>query len=262
MSASLRRRWIAMIDATHPQTLPEQASNQLRLFRDLLLRWNQRFNLTAITDPGEIDRKLIGDALAMLPAIDDAIDARRAAARRQQAELETASAARLVDIGSGAGFPGIVMSIARPELEVVLVEATGKKAGFLEHAILELGLTNTKAIHGRAEELARQPRHRARYQIATARAVAALPVLMELCVPFLEPGGHALFPKGGSIESELAAGQRAAALVGARIVSDAVVPSGGGETVTRLIIAVKIEATPDRYPRRSGIPAKEPLGRA
>jgi 16S rRNA (guanine527-N7)-methyltransferase len=234
----------------------------LRLYRDLLLRWNQRFNLTAITDPAEIDRRLIGDALRMLPAIDDAIAAWKAASRRRvSAELES-SFPRLVDVGSGAGLPGLVLKIARPELDVTLIEATGKKVGFLENAIAELGLTRVKAIHDRAEHLATLSHHRERYHIVTARAVASLPVLLELCVPFLEIGGHAIFPKGADIEDELAAGHRAAKLVGARIVSDELLPTRDGDTVTRLIVAVKIEPTPVRYPRRSGVPAKEPLGRA
>jgi len=242
--------------------LPETAQQQLRRFRDLLLRWNQRFNLTAVTEPGEVDRRLIGDSLRMLPAVDDAIQAWRAGNRRHASDPDRPPVPRLIDVGSGAGFPGLVLVIARPELDVVLVEATGKKVGFLEHAILELGLSNVTAIHGRAEDLGRLPHHREAYHIATARAVASLPALMELCVPFLADGGHALFPKGVEIEEELAAARRAAALVGARVVGDDVVPSGAGETVTRLIVAVKIAPTPDRYPRRAGIPAKDPLGKA
>ena len=248
-------------------TQTAETQEQLRRFRDLLIRWNQRFNLTAITDAAGIDERLIGDALHMLPAIDDAISA-WAAGRRRSADDNEAARPRLIDVGSGAGFPGIVLKIARSALDVVLLEATGKKVGFLEHAILELGLTGITAIQGRAEELAHQPHHRGRYDIVTARAVAALPVLMEICVPFLTDGGHALFPKGMEIEQELAEGRRAAPLVGARLVDDAPLaplaslPTGDGASVTRLVIAVKIGATPDRYPRRSGIPAKAPLGRA
>jgi 16S rRNA (guanine527-N7)-methyltransferase len=242
-------------------TLPATERQQLRDFRNLLLRWNQRFNLTAVTDPGEVDQRLIGDALRMLPAVDDAIQAWRAGNRRRASDPDEPATPRLIDIGSGAGFPGLALAIARPELEVVLVEATGKKVGFLEHAILDLRLPNATAIHARAEDLGRQPHHRERYHIATARAVASLPALMELCVPFLADGGHALFPKGVEIEQELLAARRAAALVGARVVGDDVVPSGEGETVTRLIVAVKIAPTPDRYPRRAGTPAKDPLGK-
>ena len=239
----------------------QETQEQLSQYRDLLIRWNQRFNLTSVTDPAGIDQRLIGDALRMLPALDDALAAWQAGRRRNSDSHET-SPPKLIDVGSGAGLPGLVLKIARPELDIVLLEATGKKVRFLEHAILELGLTGISAIHGRAEELAHQPHHRNRYNVVTARAVAALPILMEICVPLLAAGGHALFPKGAEIEQELAEGHRAAPLVGARIVGDGPLPTGDGESVTRLVVAVKIAPTPDRYPRRSGIPAKAPLGRA
>jgi len=239
----------------------QEAQEQLSRYRDLLIRWNQRFNLTAVTDPAEIDQRLIGDTLRLLPALDDALAAWQAG-RQRKGDSREFLPPRLIDVGSGAGLPGLVLKIARPELNMLLLEATGKKVGFLEHAILELGLTGITAIHGRAEELAHQPHHRGQFDVVTARAVAALPVLMEICVPFLAVGGHTLFPKGAEIEQELAEGHRAAPLVGARIVGDGPLPTGGGESVTRLVIAVKIAATPDRYPRRSGIPAKAPLGRA
>jgi 16S rRNA (guanine527-N7)-methyltransferase len=240
--------------------LPSDARERLRAYRDLLVRWNLRFNLTAITEPEEIDRKLIGEALGMLPAIDDAIAAW--GARRRDAVTSAGGArAALIDIGSGAGAPGLVLKIARPELEVTLVEATGKKVGFLQEAIRELDLAGACAIHGRAEELGQRAEHRERYDIATARAVASLPALMELCVPFLCVGGVGAFPKGMEIANELDEGGRAAQLVGARIVSSERMANIDAERVTRLVVVVKLASTPQRYPRRSGLPAKEPLGR-
>lgn len=226
--------------------IPPEAREQLRRFRDLLLRWNLRFNLTAVTEPEEVDRKLIGDALTMLPALDDA-------ARSDYP--------RLIDIGSGAGFPGMVLKIARPQLDVTLVEATGKKVTFLQAAITELGLAGIRAIHARAEELGQSVEHREAYDIVTARAVAALPVLQELCVPLLRVGGVGIFPKGMEIADELRAGAAAASLVGARIVSSDPIAQAAGEPRSRLVVVVKLGPTPNRYPRRSGLPAKEPLGR-
>jgi 16S rRNA (guanine527-N7)-methyltransferase len=155
----------------------------------------------------------------------------------------------------------LVLKITRPDIDVTLVEATGKKVGFLEHAIRELKLSGTQAIHARSEELAHDRQHRARYDIVTARAVAALPTLLEFCIPFLRIGGHGIFPKGAEIADELAMGERAAPAVGARIVGSELLPTGEGEPVTRMIIAVKIELTPDRFPRRAGVPVKDPLGR-
>lgn len=247
---------------TIANALPAEAPKLLGLYRNLLLSWNNRFNLTAITEPDEVDRRLIGDALRMLPAIDDAIEAWKTGERRRTSVESSGPGPRLIDIGSGAGFPGMVLKIARPELDVTLMDSTGKKVGFLDHVIAELGLRHARAIQSRAEDAARLAHHRERYDIVTARAVASLPVLMELCIPFLRVGGHAIFPKGSSIDEELEQGYRAAKSVGARVIADDPLPAGDGDPVTRLIIAVKIESTPERYPRRSGVPNKEPLGRA
>jgi 16S rRNA (guanine527-N7)-methyltransferase len=201
--------------------------------------------LTAIREPGEVDRRLIGDALRLLPAVD-----------------AYAGGGRLVDVGTGAGFPGLALKIARPELDVTLIEATGKKVAFLRHVIETLGLEGVEAVHGRAEELGHDRRYRGRFDLATARAVAVLPALLELCMPLLRVGGRALFPKGAEVGTEFAEGERAAPLVGARIERADLLPGEPDEPVTRLVIAAKIGETPNRFPRRSGIPAKEPLGRA
>jgi 16S rRNA (guanine527-N7)-methyltransferase len=224
------------------------ARERLAVYRDELLVWNQRFNLTAVTEPEGVDRRLIGDSLRLLPVVDGFV--------------VEAAGVRLVDVGSGAGFPGLVIKIARPNIDVTLIEATGKKVAFLRHAIEVLGLEGIEALHGRAEELGQDRQYRGRYDLATARAVAALPVLVELCLPLLRVGGRALFPKGAELGTELAEGERAAAMVGGRIEKADVLPGGEDEPVTRLVIAAKIGETPNRFPRRSGVPAKEPLGRA
>jgi 16S rRNA (guanine527-N7)-methyltransferase len=225
---------------------PDQQS-KLAAYRDLLLAWNLRFNLTAISDPDEVEHRLFLDAIRMLPTIDDVVG-------------DDASA-RLIDIGAGAGFPGLVVAIARPRLTVTLVEATGKKVSFLQAVIETLGLPNATAFHSRAEDLARDPAHRERYDVATARAVAALPSLLELALPFLRTGGRALFPKSADLGEELALGYRAAKLVGGEIITTRLLPHANAERVTRLVIADKMQPTPSRFPRRAGIPAREPLGR-
>jgi 16S rRNA (guanine527-N7)-methyltransferase len=214
--------------------LPEPIQRQLRDYRDLLFRWNQRFNLTALREPEEIDTRLIADALRLLPAID--------------AELESRPApVQLIDLGTGAGFPGLVIKIARPEIRVVLVDATNKKVQFVQHVIGELGLRAASTVHGRAEDIGHHHDYRAQ--------------LIELTVPLLAEGGVFLFPKGGQIEEELASGQRAAKILKARIESTELLPGDRSEPVTRLVRGVKISTTPGRYPRRAGIPSKEPLGR-
>lgn len=214
-------------------------------YRDLLLDRNRRTNLTAIRDSDEVERRLFLDALLMVPTID---------------RLRSAPAGdrlRLIDIGSGAGFPGLAIKIARPALDVTLVEATGKKAAFLTDAIMALGLRDVTAIHGRAEDLGHDPAHRDRYDLATARAVASLPALLELSAPFLRIGGNALFPKGMVIDAEWRAARRAAIPLGVRL-TDVVAVSAG----TRLVRVDKVAPTPRRYPRRTGTPARDPLGAA
>ena len=220
--------------------------DRFRRYRDLLVEWNGRFNLTAIAAPAAIEQRLFLDAIRMLPALD----------RYAPAGSGDGPAVRLVDIGSGAGFPGLPLAICRPDLSVTLVEATGKKVAFLDAATADLDLPNVRSIHARAEELGHEPAYRGAYDLATARAVASLPALLELTMPLLRPHGVALLPKGLDLGEELAAGQRAARVVGARLVADELL--SGGET--RLIVARKEESTPARFPRRAGIPAREPLG--
>jgi 16S rRNA (guanine527-N7)-methyltransferase len=228
--------------------LPEPRQRQLRDYRDLLFRWNQRFNLTAIREPEGIDARLIADALRLLPAIDEELD-------RRDGKV------RLIDLGTGAGLPGLVLKIARPELNIVLVDATNKKVQFVQHVIDELRLASARTIHGRAEEIGHDLDYRNQFDLVTARGVAALPTLLELTVPLLFIGGSFLFPKGQDLDEELASGKRAAKMLGARIESADLLPGVSDEPVTRLVRGSKIASTPGRYPRRAGIPNKEPLGR-
>jgi 16S rRNA (guanine527-N7)-methyltransferase len=220
---------------------------QLGRYRDLLLEWNARFNLTAIKEPKAIERLLVLGAVRMLPALD--------------AFLGKGTTGRLVDVGSGAGFPGLVLKIARPALHVTLIEATGKKVTFLQTVIDDLGLDRVTALHGRAEDLGHEPEYRGKFDVATARAVESLPALIEICFPLLRIRGRGFFPKSSDLGPELAEGKRAASIVGGRIVRTELLPHGPEERVTRLVIADKLERTPTRFPRRAGLPAREPLGK-
>ena len=216
---------------------------QFASYRALLLEWNARFNLTAITDPAAIEERLFWDALLLLSELD---------------ALAHDHAPTLVDIGSGAGFPALPLAIMRPAWSFTLIEATGKKVAFLTAAIAVLALPRVTAVHGRAEDVARDPARRGSWQLATARAVASVPALIELTMPLLRVGGHAVLPKGLELAAELAAGERAADLVGARLERANRVPG----TATRIVVVTKTRATPAAYPRRPGIPAREPLGMA
>lgn len=219
---------------------------RLARYRDLLIEWNQRFNLTAMKSAAEIDRWLIGDALRMLPAVDG---------------LTATPDGSLIDVGTGAGFPGLALKIARPKLRVTLLDATNKKVAFLRAVIDDLGLEQVEAIHGRAEELAHEADRRGAYDLATARAVSATPALIELCLPFVRVGGHAIFPKSANIDEELATAVHIAPTLGARFAREEILPATAALPMTRLLIFAKIGRTPTQYPRRSGLPAREPLGR-
>lgn len=226
-------------------TLTDDQIDAFDAYRDLLVEWNGRFNLTAVSDPGQIDRRLFLDALRMVQSV---------VAIAQP--TEPGRAIRMVDIGTGAGFPGIALKIALPELDVTLIEATGKKVQFLKAVVARLGLTGIVAIHARAEEIATLPDARGSFDLVTARGVSSLAALFEMGAPLLRLGGSGLFPKGLDLADELAIGERAARIVGLTIEASDVID--GSET--RLVVVRKQAETPRQYPRRPGLPAREPLG--
>jgi 16S rRNA (guanine527-N7)-methyltransferase len=165
----------------------------------------------------------------------------------------------VIDIGSGAGFPGVPIKIARPEIEMTLLEATEKKAAFLRSLVSRLGLSGTRVIQGRAEDVAHDPGQRAVYALALARAVAPLPTLVELALPFVQVGGCLATPKGSAVAREVREAENALKLCGGVVESMSkldVPPPGPAPT---LVLVRKIAETPERYPRRSGMPAKRPL---
>src|SRR5215470_5725118 len=169
--------------------LNEQELEQFLRYREELLEWNTRINLTAITDPEEVLLKHFLDSLSLLLVYDR-------------------PAARLLDIGAGAGFPGLPLKIARPPWHIVLLEATGKKVTFMRHVIETLQLENVVAVHGRAEELAHDAGYRASFDVVTARAVASLPTLLEYAAPFCRVGGQIILPRKGDLTEEVAQGKR------------------------------------------------------
>lgn len=228
-------------------SIDERMIGQFGAYRELLLDRNAHVNLTAITNPDEVERRLFLDALAMIPTIDEFL--------ARGAQLRTRSV-RLIDIGSGAGLPGIALKIVRPDLDILLVDATAKKVAFEHDVIARLGLAGIEAIQGRAEEMGRDPRYREAFQLTTARAVASLPTLLELVTPFLDVGGEALLPKGLHIDEELKVGRRAARQLGCSLFDAELMPGG----TSKLVRVRKTTLTPPTYPRRTGIPNRLPLG--
>jgi|SRR5690348_5323820 len=221
--------------------LGEQQVQHFLRYRQELIEWNGRFNLTAITDPTEILFKHFLDSASLLLAFD-------------QPE------ARVLDIGAGAGFPGIPLKIVRPHWQVVLLEATGKKVTFLRHMIETLELHDIEAVQGRAEELAHRQAYRASFDLVTARAVASLPVLLEYAAPYCRVGGQIILPKKGEITQELVQGKRAARHLGAVLKADLAIALPGLEDGRRLLAWEQIKKCPEMFPRSGSVMAKKPLG--
>lgn len=214
---------------------------QFERYRQELLDWNTRINLTAITDPEEVLLKHFLDSLSLLLVYDR-------------------PAARLLDIGAGAGFPGLPLKIVHPQWQVVLIEATGKKVTFLRHIIETLQLKNVVAVHGRAEELAHRTEYRASFDVVTARAVASLPVLLEYAAPFCRVGGQIILSKKGDLAEELAQGMRAVHQVGAVLKDDVPIRLPGLDDGRRLLVWVQQQKCPAQFPRSGSVIAKRPLG--
>lgn len=213
--------------------------DQFATYAAELRRWNERVNLTAITDMEGIVTRHFLDSL--------------------RCALSWGSApASLADIGAGAGFPGLPLKILRPTLRLTLAESIAKKAAFLEHMVRELGLADVQVLAVRAEALGRDAAHRARYDVAVARAVAELRVLAEYCLPLCRVGGRCLAPKGAQIADELAAAERAITRLGGRCLGVEPVELPGVEPRT-LVVIEKVAATPPQYPRAPGVPARRPI---
>lgn len=211
-----------------------------------LIDWNQRMNLTAIVAAEEIEIRHFLDSLTVVEALPEDVRAGRATAK-------------LIDVGAGAGFPGVPLAIVCPNLRVTLVEATQKKCRFLDHLQMALGLSNTSIRCGRSEDLARQADLREAYDLAVARALAPLSVLTELCLPFLRLGGRLIALKKRGIEEEVSAASRAIKLLGGQLEPPILVRVPILNEDRQLIIIHKARPTPATYPRRPGTPGKSPL---
>lgn len=211
------------------------------LYRRELLDWNTRTNLTAITDPEEVLLKHFLDSLSLLQAYDEPV-------------------VRLLDIGTGAGFPGLPLKMLRPQWQVTLLEATGKKTLFLRHMVEVLQLSAVEIIHGRAEEYAHKSRYRAHFDLVTARAVSSLPVLLEVCAPFCRVGGQIVLPRKGDLEQELPSGKRAAGQVGAHFRAAVPVTIPGLDDGRSLLAWQQQKVCPAQYPRSWAAMTKKPLG--
>lgn len=213
----------------------------LSLYEKELVDWNTRFNLTAIRDPQEIYIKHFLDSLTCLMA------------------LHESSVDRVIDVGTGAGFPGIPIRIVYPKMQLTLVESVGKKAEFCRHVVNILDLHGVEVVQERAEVLGQNPSYRERFDWAVARAVAILPVLAEYLLPLVRVGGSMLAMKGESGPVEAHSAQRAMSVLGGHLRQLIPVTLPGVAEERYLVVIDKIAATPNGYPRKVGVPAKRPL---
>ena len=220
-------------------------ARQFQLYYEELVEWNKRVNLTAITDYEEVQAKHFLDALTLITVLEDIPWAR--------------GGFSLIDVGSGAGVPGIPLKIVLSKARVVLLDSTAKKTAFMQHAVKRLGLTDVEVVTARAEELAHQPAYRQTFHLAVCRAVSRLATIAELTLPFCQTGGLVIAPKKEPIGPELAQAAKAIDALGGRSREVKDIHLKGLEQHC-LVVLEKVKPTPPRYPRRSGMPEKRPIG--
>ena len=222
--------------------LTEEQLSRFERYYELLIEWNQKMNLTAITEPREVAVKHMIDSLS---AWDDSLFSPEAS---------------LVDVGTGAGFPGIPLKILYPRLKLTLLDSLNKRIRYLQTVVDELGLTDVRCIHARAEEAARQKEYREQFDIAVSRAVARLPILAEYCLPFVKKGGIFAALKGMQYEQEAQEARKALGMLGGQLAAVHPVQLPGLEDKRAVIYVRKTGKTPAAYPRKAGTPEKNPLG--
>ncbi len=221
--------------------LGEEDINRFIKYKDLLKEWNTKINITAITDDDEIDIKHFLDSLT--PFVTDIFKGSK----------------KIIDIGTGGGFPGLPLKIVNPDLDVSLLDSLNKRIIFLNEVINSLGLDRIEAIHGRAEELSIKETYREKYDICVSRAVASLDTLSEYCIPFVKVGGYFVSMKGPDYDVELKQSENAIKILGGKVIEKRIVKIPESNIKHSLIIIEKIRQTPTKYPRGGGKPRKNPL---
>ena len=208
-------------------------------YMNMLIEWNEKMNLTAIVEPKEIIVKHFIDSLTI------------------EKYLKTGN--EVIDVGTGAGFPGIPVSIVRSDCNITLMDSLNKRINFLNEVVKECDIINVECIHSRAEELSQNKNHREKYDIVTSRAVASLNVLLEYMLPFVKVGGYAICMKGSNIEDEISNSSNALKILGGEIVEINSFNLADTDNGRNIIVVKKVKNTPAKYPRKAGTPSKEPL---
>ncbi len=215
--------------------------NQFMKYKDMVKEWNEKINLTAITEDTEIIKKHFIDSIKALKF------------------TPLKNAKKIIDVGTGAGFPGIPLKIVMPELEVVLLDSLNKRVNFLNEVIRELGLAGITAIHGRAEDFAMQANYREKFDAAVSRAVANMAVLSELCIPYVKVNGYFVALKGPAVDEEIKEGSKAVSTLGGMVEEIIKVQVEGTDLNHNLVVVKKFKNTPKVYPRKAGTAAKKPI---
>ena len=222
--------------------LTKKQISQFMRYYELLVEWNSFMNLTGITEFEEVMRKHFVDSVSLIKAL----------------ELKGKDLS-VIDIGTGAGFPGLPLKIAFPELKVTLLDSLNKRIKFLNEVILQLGLENIDTIHGRAEDYAKPEKLREKYDVCVSRAVANLATLSEFCLPFVKVGGCFVSYKSEKISDEAIDAQNAICLLGGKVKEQVEFQLPNSDIYRNLFVIEKKHITPKKYPRKAGLPAKEPL---
>ena len=219
----------------------DEQIEQFRSYYELLTEWNKKINLTAITGYEDVVRKHFIDSILICSLLDLNKDI------------------RIIDVGTGAGFPGIPIKILNPDCRIVLLDSLNKRVRFLETVVDELGLDNVECIHGRAEDVSREKKYRASFDLSVSRAVANLSTLCEYCIPFLKKGGMFVSYKSDKADDEINGSENAVRTLGSEITSVKEITLPETDIVRKFVMITNIKQVSNIYPRKAGIPAKDPL---
>ena len=221
--------------------MSSQQLQQFLTYYEMLVEWNGVMNLTAITEYDDVMKKHFVDSVSLIKAFD------------------ITKNASVIDVGTGAGFPGLALKIAYPNLEVTLLDSLNKRIQFLDAVIEKLGLSGVKTIHGRAEDFAKPGKLRETFDLCVSRAVANLSTLSEYCLPFVKVGGQFISYKSEKITEEMASAENAIRILGGEVYGQVEFQLPDSDIYRNLFIIDKIKETPKKYPRKAGLPSKEPL---
>ena len=219
----------------------DQMINDLKTYREILVDWNQKMNLTGIEEEREVFIKHFLDSISAV------------------SNGYIKNGISLIDVGTGAGFPGLPLKICLRDIKLTLLDSLNKRINFLQEVSNTVNLEDVEFIHGRAEDFGKDSKYREQFDVATARAVAGLPILMEFCVPFVKVGGYFVCLKGPNANLELEESQRAMEVLGLEFIEKIDIELPSEELKHNILVFKKVKNTPEKYPRKAGKPAKSPI---